>query len=229
MSSCIKLLMNSLVGKACAQGLYWQDCPDEFWPDPWSYWYQYEGPETPSTPYRTLAWRVQREVREGEGDESVPALAAYVYSLGRVQLWEWLQAAGEENVYYCDTDSLWTNEEGYGRLCTATPVGGDELGCIRLVSRHPWARFHGWKHYETPSGLVCAGIPPGAVLSTDGGWEWWTADSPVQSARRGEQPTKELIRYSVGDRVPYCGGKVGAGGTVYPWEVYQDEQTERVQ
>lgn len=221
-ATAIKLLMNSLIGKCCSQDFYWQDRPDLFYPQPWYAWQEPDGDGQAHDSYRTIAWRVQQRVCAGEGDESVPALASYVYSLGRVQLWEWMQSAGWDNVYYCDTDSLWTNGEGYDRIRAAYEMDSGELGGLRLEGRHAWARFYGHKHYETPNGVTCAGIPRNGLLRSGDGWTYWTADTPALAARRGEEVTSELIRYDVSDRVAYRGGERGGDGTVYPYEVNDD-------
>jgi len=216
-------MMNAVVGKLCARGKIWQDCPDLFYPEPWYQWPQLADDGKTVEQYRTIAWRVQRQAVEGEGDETVPAVAAWIYSLGRVRLWDWMSIIPTDEVYYCDTDSIWTSRAGFDRLVSAGQVGDGELGRLRLVETHAWARFYGHKHYETPRGVVCAGVPRNGLVRADNGWTYWASDSPGQAARRKEPPTVELIRHAVSDRVSYQGGKVGAHGVVYPLEVNDDE------
>lgn len=218
-ASAIKLLMNSIIGKFCSQGKFWLDCPDEFYPEPWAAWQQVAADGKAIERYRSLAWRVQREEVSGEGDDTIPAVAAWIYSLGRVRLWEWMSIAKEEDIFYVDTDSLWTTERGLDRLSQVRGLGGEELGSLRLVEKHAWARFFGHKHYETPKGVTCAGLPRAGILRTDGGWTYWTADTPAQAAQRGESVRSELIRHTVSDRVSYHGGEIGYDGWVYPWSV----------
>lgn len=220
--SAIKLLMNSLIGKCCARNCYWQDCPDELWPRPWDAWPEYDDETKTTTRMRCVAGRVQREIDDGFAADAAPALAAYVYSLGRVRLWEWQTTAGRDEIYYCDTDSLWTSEAGYDRLVAAGQMGDGELARLRLRNVHPWARFYGAKHYETPMGITCSGDPTARAVMRDGDGYAWTADTPAQAARRRLAPTSDLVRQDLYARQPCHGGRVGADGTVYPLEVYDE-------
>lgn len=51
-----------------------------------------------------------------EGSDSAPAIMSYIMALSRVQLWDAIQAAGEDELYYCDTDSLIVTTRGSKRL-----------------------------------------------------------------------------------------------------------------
>lgn len=62
------------------------------------------------------AGKVYKEVRESESMFSHPAIAASITSAGRVILWETMEKAGFENVYYCDTDGLIVDWKGWNNL-----------------------------------------------------------------------------------------------------------------
>jgi hypothetical protein len=53
----------------------------------------------------------------------IPSIAAWITSCARAELFSWLQKSGEENVYYCDTDSM---------LSTRKLPISDKLGGLRL-------------------------------------------------------------------------------------------------
>ena len=215
----IKLLMNSLIGKCAAEERGWRDCPDEFYPEQWALWHELQPDGITLQRHRSIAGRVQREVCEGYGAEAVPALAAWVYSLGRVQLWDWCEAAGWDNVLYTDTDSLWVTQEGFNELTRSIPLVSGVFGGLRLVQAHTFARFLGIRHYETDHGIVCAGIPQNAAVRTDGGWTYWAPESIPQSVQAWRQPLERLVRYDVSDRQSSRSGRVGVGGWVFPTEV----------
>ena len=62
-----------------------------------------------------------KKEKHSESDFILPHLASYVTSLARMELYKLIQAAGESNVWYCDTDSIITSNkmptgEGLGEL-----------------------------------------------------------------------------------------------------------------
>ena len=55
-------------------------------------------------------------------------IASYITSLARLNLYNAARKAGVKNVYYCDTDSLYVNDEGMDRLTNSDMVHNTELG-----------------------------------------------------------------------------------------------------
>ena len=67
--------------------------------------------------YRFLNGEIWVESKDYiEGENSFVAIASAVSAYARCYLWSLIEKAGLENVFYCDTDSLIVNEEGYERL-----------------------------------------------------------------------------------------------------------------
>jgi len=67
--------------------------------------------------YRFLNGEIWVESKDYvEGENSFVAIASAVCAYARCYLWSLIEEAGLENVFYCDTDSLIVNEEGYERL-----------------------------------------------------------------------------------------------------------------
>jgi len=73
-----------------------------------------------------------REPGVDESGISFPAIAAEVTAHARMYLWRLIKTAGIENVFYCDTDSLFTNREGYERLEESGLIHDKELGALKL-------------------------------------------------------------------------------------------------
>lgn len=61
---------------------------------------------------------------------SVPIIAAEVSSYGRMKLWKAMEQCGLENVYYVDTDSVFTNQTGYDRI--QSEIKNGQLGALEL-------------------------------------------------------------------------------------------------
>jgi len=62
----------------------------------------------------------------------IPSIAAWITSAARVELLNWLLKAGEDHVYYCDTDSVMT---------TRRLPEGDRLGDLKLEMKGKQAVF----------------------------------------------------------------------------------------
>ena len=92
------------------------------------------------------------EVTPGEeAYNSHPAIAAHVTSFARAYLWELLERAGRENVFYCDTDSLFVNRAGYQAL--SGYLAEDALGKLALQRVIERLTVYGAKWYETDGEL----------------------------------------------------------------------------
>lgn len=198
--------------------------PEVFHPNPWDQWWERHPTDNVMARWRTICSRVEVETIRGWGDEAIPAVAAWVYAVGRVRLYQWMRTAGFDNVFYVDTDSLWTNEEGMCRIRDAGELRPGEMGRLRIKSVQPWARFYGQKHYDCPSGVKWAGRPKNFESGLDGNWSYTYSESPGRAARNGRAPLSELLLCEVPAGISYRGGAIGAGGICHPWEVYEDEQ-----
>lgn len=214
-----KLLANALIGRIGATERAWEELPQAFFPARWAHWYAAQPGEGEVQRYRAIAGRVEVERVSGWGDESIPAISAYVYALGRVRLWAWLKAAGPDETLYCDTDSVWTTRAGADRIEAAGLLRPGQLGGLRVKSQHPWMRVYGIRHYETPAGMKWAGVPRNCVSGSEDGWAYTYSEAPGESARHWREPDGRLVTVSVPDRRGHVGGRLAVGGEVYPLEV----------
>lgn len=111
-----------------------------------------------------------------ESFESFPAIAASVTSAARALLWRYMTKAGLENVYYCDTDSLFVNAEGLARL--KDDIHQTELGKLKLLGESDNVVINGAKDYAWGDEVKHKGIPEDAERSIVDGeekakvWTW---------------------------------------------------------
>lgn len=81
-----------------------------------------------------------------EATNSAPAIAAHVTANARMLLWTVFEAAGRENVYYCDTDSVFTNYQGYVNLRDSGWIDDRKLGALGM-EKHGFLYLNGCKDY----------------------------------------------------------------------------------
>lgn len=77
-------------------------------------------------------WKRKEDPNDNEAYNSFPAVAAHVTAYARMMLWKYIETAGIENVFYCDTDSLITNDGGYANLLKADLINDKILGKLKL-------------------------------------------------------------------------------------------------
>lgn len=133
-----------------------------------------------------------------------------------------MRIAGLENVYYVDTDSLWTSAKGYEALVAANAVSPGKLGSLRVVDVHRWVEFRGIKYYETPAGITCAGVPTGDAAVKLDDYSYWLPETMLVALKAKRAPAERFIRYNMSYRRPYKHGVVLADGSVIPWEVCRE-------
>lgn len=217
--SCIKLLMNSLTGKLAAHEYSWVDEPMSCPPGPWQTWQRYGSDGLLVGSYRTIGWHAQRLVRGEETAESTPAIAAWIYSLGRVQLWKWMEDAGMENVHYVDSDSVITNEQGLRSLDGLGHIRPGVMGALRLQSVYEGLRIAGIKGYAHGRGRCIAGIDPSLTDDGAGHYSGWRSESVGEAMARGNTPTSRARFVQLPVARAYRHGHVGRDGRVSPLEV----------
>lgn len=99
--------------------------------------------------------------KEEEGFNSFVAIASCVTDYARVHLWKLMKAAGRENVFYCDTDSLFVNSKGLRNLQPF--MHKSELGKLNAPNHFKWLKINGLKDYESDTKKTLKGIKKNAV------------------------------------------------------------------
>ena len=77
-----------------------------------------------------------------------PILAGAITAEARSDLWEFMEIAHLENLYYSDTDSLFVNKEGYINLQNADMLSETELGKLKLEKFCKTLTIRNCKDYE---------------------------------------------------------------------------------
>lgn len=212
----LKLLMNSLYGKFGQRAESWEqveDCPD-----------------MPEGEFEYYSHRTEREGKvryicgttwvltdTGESMDSFPAIAAHVTAFARLYLWELMQAAGRENVYYTDTDSLIVNSAGLLRL--RPYMHKSRLGMLKLELSADTLIIHGAKDYRHGDKVRTKGIRRTAVEVAPSVYaqeQWPSLAGVINEAMAGDYVVTPVVKHL--KRV-YQKGVVSPTGSVLPFHL----------
>lgn len=150
-----KLFLNSLYGKFGQTGRVFEEI-ELTMEDEVKVWVEWDATTRTLHKYRQLGGLVQEQRRDGESRDSFPAIAAHVTSAARLQLWELMAQAEPDNVFYCDTDSLFVNAAGLSRL--QMHLVDDELGALKLEWQSTAVEIRGPKDYSVDGNEKIKGI-----------------------------------------------------------------------
>jgi hypothetical protein len=124
----------------------------------------------------------------GEHYESCPIIAAYVTSYGRSLLFNYCDIAGNNNVYYVDTDSLFVNEVGYRNLKRNNCINPYEIGKLKLESSDKQCIFFGPKDYLFNAKRKQKGIRQDAIKIGDSEYMQNQFEGLSSILKRGGEP-----------------------------------------
>lgn len=207
----VKAIMLGLYGRFGSRLHTWQTVKDRPPGPAWDWYYRYlDGIQGP-VPHRVIAGVVQRYTGVSDSADTLPAVSAWITSAARVRLLEILGITGRNNVYYYDTDSVWTNKTGYDNLVAANQVDQTELGKLKLLGIHESVEFRGIKQYTIFDGAerdsvddkIADGIAPNIKYSL--------------AAR--QMPTAVVVHNDSRRAEKYRHGTVLANGSVEPLTV----------
>ncbi len=120
------------------------------------------------------------------GADALPAITGAVMAEVRIRLWKVMQAAGLENVAYCDTDSVMVNRAGSKRLQQLVEAGGG--WGLRRKDTHHCVTILGPRQLILDDTTKVSGIPSTAKWST---WQrltgraWEGVETALAHGRRG--------------------------------------------
>ena len=180
---------------------------------------------------------------ERNSKDTFVAIPSFITSYARMLLVKYLKLAGKQNVYYCDTDSLFLNEKGYNNLIVNNCINEFELGKLKnegLVK----AEFFAPKYYDYVDmkdiGIFenflknrkCKGVKKGSTLLFE---DDTVAKYEVQLWQKFKQDLKEgaLSEQKIIDSVKkmnkiYDKGKVDKSGYVIPYHVKEIKVLENI-
>jgi hypothetical protein len=116
--------------------------------------------------------------------ESMPVISSAVTSYSRMYLWELIMKAGRENVYYCDTDSLFTNQKGYHNLIFGGLIHDTKLGSLKLEEVGN-VNIFGVKNYVFNGESKLKGIKKDAILVGENEYEQFQFLTKASKYRKG--------------------------------------------
>lgn len=164
----LKLAVNSMYGKIGQRSKLWRD-NDDFPPRfPWEQWWGRHPKNGNVVQYRSIDGSVQYLDADQESATSCPAISSYMCSYGRMRLWDILINAGLHNCYYCDTDGIMVNRDGYDRLMAGGYIQAGVYGALQVREVSDDVEIFGIKHYRFGPRWCCSGLPANGVQQTDG-------------------------------------------------------------
>lgn len=211
-----KTLMNSLYGKFGQRTENWKDDGETLETEGSVF---FENSDYGAVPYpvRVINGRRMVSLPRKEHKMSIPVIAGYTTSLARVLLWRYMHLAGERNVFYCDTDSLFVNDKG---LLNLRPhIDDSRLGKLKLEWTTKDLEIHGAKNYRIGDKRKIKGIKHNAEEISAGVFRQVQFQGWIQHIMNGERgvvDVKLIQKELSGD---YFKGKVTDKGEVIPYRI----------
>jgi len=104
------------------------------------------------------------EDRNENARDALVAIAAHVTEFARMLLWDVMVAAGRQNVYYCDTDSVFVNKKGLQNLKKHKWIHPDKLGLLKIEEKTSHCIINTCKDYEFGDAQKRKGIRKDATI-----------------------------------------------------------------
>jgi hypothetical protein len=147
--------------------------------------------------------------------DSMPIIASAVTSYARILLYDLMRKAGRENVYYCDTDSLFLNPTGAENLKDL--ISPTELGKLK-IEKFGTVEIRGPKDYTFNGKVKLKGVKKDATRTEDGGYRQLCFETKHTRYRRGTTDgivhLNPVVKHLSGK---YEKGVVNRDGTVSPF------------
>jgi len=147
--------------------------------------------------------------------DSFTAIASHVTAYARMYLWELIEKAGMANCYYCDTDSLFVNEEGYENL--ASHIDGTELGKLGVKAVSQSVEILAPKVYRFGEIVRRKGVRRDAIKLGSNLFKQVQFIKPLKHLR-GEPEAGARVEWQMKKlKLHYDKGEVLPNGRVRPW------------
>jgi len=208
-----RLLMNSFYGKWGQNGGKWLE-QDNIEDLSVKHWMEIDLVTNKVIHWRQFAGLLQRKGDEAESRDSFPAIAAHITAYGRMELFRIIGIAGADNVFYCDTDSVLTTEEGAGNLDILTDP--EAMGKLSIKGKYAVAQIWGPKDYAFGEVRKTKGVRRDAIWFDDFHVEqalWCGLRGLIASGQTDKAITKRVNKHL--KRI-YDKGTVLADGRVLP-------------
>lgn len=215
-ATCYKLMLNSLYGKFAQKR---KDLVDTGETDDLDYaLVNYINMKTGEKYLqRILDHHIFKETNPRVSIFSVPIIAAEVTSLARLKLWKGIKQAKLSNVYYVDTDSIFTNVEGYNRLKPLIKKG--KLGALELEGVEQHYKINSEKDYEFGAKKTLKGVPIGAKQLGDNKYSYTRFATQTQVLNSDYFNTVWEGKFKKTLKRNHRKGVLGSNGRSTPWRI----------
>jgi len=161
--------------------------------------------------------RVYHAITNGEATYSFPAIAGAITAKARMLLWSYMERLGIENIFYCDTDSIITNDVGWDIL--KDEIHPTKLGALALEKASNNLIIRGAKDYQFGDGRVIKGVPKNAKLVKPNSYEYLQFEGFKTWVNRGASGSPRTWTQTKTKKSSYDKGIVQPNGKVKPLEV----------
>lgn len=211
-----KLLLNTLYGKLGQRNQEWRfdhECPNA--PDEIRTEYDVQAKRVRT--YRIIAGRCDELCGQIEAFHSFPAIPAHITADARLLLYEYIQAVGKDHIYYCDTDSVFTDSVGHARL--ARFIDPTRLGYLSVKSLSDTLTIRGLKDYQFGNESLIKGVRRDAEQLDDHTFrqiQFEGMNGALRNQRSHLQTTRMITKHI---QRAYSKGVIEAGGRVAPFVI----------
>ncbi len=156
-----------------------------------------------------------------EAFESFPAISAHVTENARLYLFKLITMAGQKNVYYCDTDSLYVNKTGYNKL--RSMIDPTQLGMLKLEKIIKSMTINGCKDYVIDDAVTIKGIRKTAEKLDENTYVQDIWSSYRETMSKGLKPyytVKKGVKILTRE---YKKGKITDSGRITPFCLPEDD------
>jgi len=155
------------------------------------------------------------KLKVNEGYNSFPAIAAHVTDYARLYLWQLMKTAGQDEVFYTDTDSLYTTAAGYENL--KPYLDASELGKLKLEKQSAYWHFFGCKDYIFKGRKTLKGIPKMCKRVGFRTFEYDMFPGIKTELRQGISNNYTIMKMQKTLKREYDKGIIHPSGKVYPF------------
>lgn len=215
-----KKLVNSFYGKWGQSGGKWLE-DDNIEDLTCKSWIEIDVDTGKRIHYRQMGGLLQVKGNAEESRDSFPAIAAHVTSYARMSLWNLIDKAGTDNVFYCDTDCVVVNQSG--REALMDEMDDYRLGALKVAGEYDDIAIYGNKDYRFGTKAKTKGVRKKAVWfdSHTIMQEQWSGLRGLVTSGQTDRPTTRTIVKHL-KRI-YDKGLVTPEGLVIPHRLHGGE------
>jgi hypothetical protein len=167
-----------------------------------------------------FGWRYECVGKE-EAFNSIPSISAHITADARNLLTDYIEKAGWENVFYCDTDSLIVNSRGFDNL--RDYISNNELGKLKIENTSDNLEIYGLKDYRFGEEVKIKGIKKDAKKISENKYLQYHFEGIRMAMRKGNFAKVLVIPIEKVLKRSYNKGRVLKSGYVKPYHLTNAE------